>query len=41
MGKKRGKYSELEQKNGGWKFLSSPAILKGFLRKKLQNLAVK
>jgi hypothetical protein len=29
------------QKNGGWKFLSSPAILKGFLRQKLQNFAVK
>ena len=29
------------KKNGGWKFLSSPAILKGFLSLKLQNFAVK
>jgi hypothetical protein len=29
------------QKNGGWKFLSSPAILKDILRLKLQNFAVK
>ena len=29
------------QKNGGWKILPFPAILKGFLRLKLQNWAVK
>ena len=29
------------QKNGGWKILSSPAILTGFLRLKTQNFAVK
>jgi hypothetical protein len=29
------------KKNGGWKFLSSPIILKGFLRRKTQNFAVK
>ena len=30
-----------EAKPGGWKFLSSPAILKGFLSLKLENFAVK
>ena len=29
------------QKNGGWNFYLSPAILKRFLRRKTQNLAVK
>ena len=29
------------KKNGGWKFLSPPSILKCFLRLKLQNFAVK
>jgi hypothetical protein len=32
---------ESRQKNGGWKILFSPAILKGILSLKTQNLAVK
>ena len=32
---------KFEHKNGGWKFLSSPAILNRFLRLKLQNFAMK
>ena len=32
---------EKRQKNGGWKFLSPPAILKCILSLKTQNFAVK
>ena len=31
----------LAKNNGGWKFLSSPTILKGILNLKTQNFAVK